>query len=207
MKKLSIILVAIVASLATALPSKALGLHVGPRIGLNVNSLHFNKDIFNDFKAENRAGFTGGVELNLSLPLGFGVDASVMYARRTVDGKFTFNNAGEDGMKLDYISVPINLEWGLSLPLVSNVFMPYIYTGPDFAFRVSKAGISEAWKDHKVDVAWDFGLGFQLIKHLRISATYGLGLTKWANKLGATSAKDDNTARTNCWTVTAAWLF
>ena len=205
MKKLSVLLAVIVISFAAAIPSGAMGLRVGPRVGLNVNSLHFNTDVFS---TENRAGFTGGLELNLGLPLGFGIDASVMYARRAIDGKLTLNNNESiDGKKLDYISVPINIEWALSLPLVSRIVSPYIYTGPDFAFRVSKAGISDAWKDHKVDVAWDFGLGVQLVKHLRVSATYGLGLTKWAQKAGITSTSDDTTARTNCWTITAAWLF
>lgn len=205
MKKLSILFVAALASIFMALPSQALGLKVGPRVGMNVNSLHFNTDIFDK---ENRVGFTGGLELNLSLPLGFGVDASVMYARRAVDGKFTVGNKDKiDGKNLDYISVPINLEWDFSLPLVSSIVVPYIYTGPDFAFRVSKAGITDAWKDHKVDVAWDFGLGLQFVKHLRISATYGLGLTKWAKFTPLTSSSEDSTARTNCWTVTAAWLF
>lgn len=206
MKKLSVLLVAAVASVMMALPSQAIGLKVGPRVGMNVNSLHFNTDVFNK---ENRVGFTGGLELNLSLPLGFGVDASVMYARRAVDGKLTLSDKIQDlnEKKLDYISVPINIEWDLSLPMVGSIITPYIYTGPDFAFRVSKKGITEALNDHKVDVAWDFGLGLQFIKHLRISATYGLGLTKYANWTGLTQSKENTTARTNCWTVTAAWLF
>lgn len=204
MKKLSLLFVAIIASLSLAMPAQAIGFKIGPRIGMNVNSLHFNKDVW---KSENRTGFTGGLEVNLSLPLGFGIDASVMYARRSVEGQLEKLNTTIKDKKLDYISVPINIEWALSLPLVSKIITPYIYTGPDFAFRVTKAAIKDAWNDHKVDVAWDFGLGVQLIKHLRISATYGLGLTKWANWVGVTDNAKDNTARTNCWTVTAAWLF
>lgn len=206
MKKLSILLVAVIASFVMAAPANAIGLKVGPRVGVNVNSLHFDTDVFNK---ENRAGFTGGLELNLSLPLGFAVDASVMYARRTFDGSFKINNDQTtiDGKKLDYINVPINVEWALSLPLVSKIVVPYIYTGPDFAFRASKAGISEALNDHKVDVAWDFGLGVQLINHLRISATYGLGITKYAKQANFTALTTNTTARTNCWTITAAWLF
>lgn len=205
MKKLSLLLAVLVATVATALPTHALGLKVGPRVGMNVNSLHFDTEVFDK---ENRTGFTAGLELNLSLPVGFGIDASVMYARRSIDGTFSLKNDNSTvNEKLDYISVPINIEWGLSLPLVSKYIMPYIFTGPDFAFRVSKEAINEAWKDHKVDVAWDFGIGVQLIKHLRVSATYGLGLTKWANKVGVTTVGDDTTARTNCWTITAAWLF
>lgn len=204
MKRLSLFIAVIVTALATTMPANALGLHVGPRIGVDINSLHFSKDVFD---ANNRAGFTGGLELNLSVPFGFALDASIMYARRAIDGNFKFGNESIDGKNIDYINVPVNIEWGLNLPLVSKIIVPYIYTGPDFAFRVSKAGVTDAWKDHKVDVAWDFGIGVQLIKKLRISATYGMGITKWANWAGVTSLKNDDTARTNCWTVTAAWLF
>lgn len=205
MKKLSLILAVIVASVGLAVPSHAIGLRVGPRVGVNVNNLHFDKEVFDK---ENRTGFTGGLELNLSLPLGFGIDASVMYARRAVDGSFTLGNKQTiDGKNLDYISVPINLEWGISLPLINKIVVPYVYVGPDFAFKVSKDDISQAWNDHKVDVAMDFGIGLQFIKHLRVSATYGMGLTKWANWAGVTSTSEDLTARTSCWTITAAWLF
>lgn len=205
MKKRNLFLLVLCAVLTCVVPSHARSVRIGPRVGMNVNSIHFSKDIFDK---ENRVGVTAGLELEVSLPLGICVDGSIMYARRTVDGKFTDSNNNEiQNKNQDYITVPINLKWNLGLPLVGKVISPFIYTGPDFAFRVSKEAIIDAYKNRSVDVAWDFGVGVQLVKCLQISATYGLGLTKWAKVVGATSQSGDATARTNNWTVTAALLF
>lgn len=206
MKKISLFLVALVASIAMAVPAQA-GFRIGPRVGVAVSRLHFNEDLFN---TENRAGFTAGLEAEVSLPLGICFDGSVMYVRRSIEavatdvaGTTTSINANRD-----YISVPINLKWRLGLPLVGKIISPYIFTGPDFSFLTSKQAISDAWKSHKVDVAWNFGLGVELFKHLQVGASYGLGITKLSNMAGFTSnVKDQIQGKNNYWTVTAAYLF
>lgn len=190
MKKLTVLLVAIVATIATAVPAQA-GFRVGPRVGIDVSALHFNSDLF---ASDNTTGFTGGVQAELSLPLGLGVDASLMYTRRAA--------------KSDFINIPLNVKWNLGLPIIGNFLSPYIFTGPDFAFNVSSKAIKAAWNNKSVDVAWNFGLGLQFFSHLQVSAAYGLGITKYAHSFGLTeSTKDQVSARNNNWTVTAAWLF
>ncbi len=47
---------AIAIALMVMLPAMA-QFKIGPRLGVDVNSLHFNKDVFQE---DNRAGFTGG---------------------------------------------------------------------------------------------------------------------------------------------------
>lgn len=201
MKKLNIALVALLAALIMAAPAHA-KFRIGPRVGIDVSSLHFNKDLFDK---ENRVGFTAGLQADITLPLGFAFDASVMYARRSIEAQSQQYNIKANR---DYINVPINIKWRLSLPAVNKVFMPYLYTGPDFAFLASKAGISDAWKSHKVDVSWNVGVGIELISHLQVSATYGLGMTKLGHIVGVTSSShDDIEGRNNNWTITAAWLF
>lgn len=179
------------------------GLRVGPRVGIEVNKLHFNSDLFD---ASNRVGFVGGLQADLMFgPVG--LDASVLYVRRSQD--FQYENHTTDIAK-DYISVPVNLKAKFSLPFIGKVIAPYIFTGPDFAFLTSRRAIDEAWSNKKVDVAWNFGFGFELIKHLQIGASYGLGMTKLSHTLGFTNEPDygkDIWGRNNQWTVTAAWLF
>ena len=187
--------------LTLAVPAQA-KLRVGPRVGIDVSSLHFNKELFDK---ENRVGFTAGLQLDLSLPLGFGFDGSVMYARRSIDAS---NAETVIKAKRDYINVPINIKWGLSIPAINKVFLPYIFTGPDFAFLASKTGINDAWKSHKVDVSWNVGVGIELVKHLQVSATYGLGMTKLGHTLGMTSSPNsDIEGKNNNWTITADWIF
>lgn len=197
MKKFKALILVLIAALAVAVPSEA-KLRVGPRVGIDVSSLHFNKKVFDK---DNRLGLTAGLQLELGLPMGLAVDGSVMYVRRSVE-------VGTVKANRDYIDVPLNIKWNMGLPLIGKILKPYIFTGPDFAFLASKSAITEAWKSRKVDVAWNFGIGLEFISHLQISAGYGLGITKMSSAIGFTDKPTEKiSARNNNWTVTAAWLF
>ncbi len=198
---LKAILLAAVLALVSVVPAQA-GFRFGPRVGLEVNKLHFNEDLFT---SDNRAGFTGGLQFEVSGLFGFGVDASVMYVRRSAE--FMSQNEDVTAKNRDYIDIPINVKYKFSLPLVSKVLAPYVFTGPDFAFLTSGTGINEAWKSKKVDVAWNFGLGVELVSHLQVSASYGIGISKAAEMIGVTGGKQDIDGKNRYWTVTAAWLF
>ena len=198
---LKAILLAAVLALVSVVPAQA-GFRFGPRVGLEVNKLHFNEDLFT---SDNRAGFTGGLQFEVSGLFGFGVDASVMYVRRSAE--FMSQNEDVTAKNRDYIDIPINVKYKFSLPLVTKVLAPYVFTGPDFAFLTSGTGINEAWKSKKVDVAWNFGLGVELVSHLQVSASYGIGISKAAEMIGVTGGKQDIDGKNRYWTVTAAWLF
>ena len=198
---LKAILLAAVLALVSVVPAQA-GFRFGPRVGLEVNKLHFNEDLFT---SDNRAGFTGGLQFEVSGLFGFGVDASVMYVRRSAE--FMSQNEDVTAKNRDYIDIPINVKYKFSLPLVSKVLAPYVFTGPDFAFLTSGTGINEAWKSKKVDVAWNFGLGVELVSHLQVSASYGIGISKAAEMIGVIGGKQDIDGKNRYWTVTAAWLF
>ena len=77
----------------------------GVKAGVNVNSLHFNKDVF---ESDNQTGFTGGLMTEFTVPvIGVGFDLSAMYVRR--NAKFMEeNNIATD--KRDYIEIPLNLK-------------------------------------------------------------------------------------------------
>ncbi|MDE6928848.1 MAG: hypothetical protein K2P06_09005, partial [Muribaculaceae bacterium] len=95
----------------------------------------------------------------------------------------------------------------LGLPVIGKIFTPYVFTGPSFAFLTSKQAISDAIQNKKVDIAWNFGLGIQLIQHLQIGASYGVGLTKTVEKVSGWTGTEPIDGKNNYWTVTAAWLF
>lgn len=81
MKKQLRALLAIAAVVISGMAMKAdAQFRFGLRAGVAVNSLHFNKSTFD---ASNRAGFTGGVMTEFTIPVvGVGFDASLMYVRR-----------------------------------------------------------------------------------------------------------------------------
>lgn len=205
----SVISVAIVAIavLLSSTPADA-QIKFGIKAGANFNSLKFNQDLFND---DNRAGFNGGVMLEFTMPIiGVGMDASVMYVHRSGED---FTDDDEAGNKIststsrDYIDIPLNLKYKLSLPGIGSLVKPFVTTGPSFAFLVSKKNINEFIKNKSCDIAWNFGFGIELFSHVQVAASYGLGLTNTLEYVGIGNNNETIEGKNRYWTVTAAYLF
>ncbi len=93
--------------------------------------------------------------------------------------------------------------------MIADIFKPYVYTGPSFAFKVSKH-IVDDFKSKTCQVAWNVGLGFEFFKHLQIQGSYGFGINNAMNyvpDLPDHHFKNDIKAKNSYWTVTAAYLF
>ncbi|MDE6498573.1 MAG: PorT family protein [Muribaculaceae bacterium] len=202
---------ALVVALILAVASTASAqFRFGVRAGIQTNALHFNESTFD---SDNRAGFTGGVMAEFTAPvIGIGVDLGVMYTHRTA--QFTDKTPGATTEtktdKRDYIEIPLNLKWRISLPVVDNIIRPYIFTGPSFAILTSKKAFEAAFQNRSCDVAWNVGAGVELFKHVQVGAGYGFGLTKAFEKLGTVGTNGESgiiNSRTRCWTITAAYLF
>lgn len=209
----------ICAMLMAAPAAQAGGFKVGPKVGLNVNKFSMDKSTIS---SDNRCGFTAGIDAQFTVPLlGVGADVSVMYTRRNTQSSTPIFDAVTDEIvkhdiektHYDYISVPVHLMYKLDLPAINKIIAPYVVTGPDFAFRISKNLLDDV-QAKKCNVGWDFGIGVELIKHLQVSATYTLGINnaiKYANIVGVPGAADfqktEIKGNTNGWTITAAWMF
>lgn len=207
------------AMLMAAPAAQAGGFKVGPKVGLNVNKFSMDKSALS---SDNRCGFTAGIDAQFTVPLlGVGADISVMYTRRNTENKIavmddaTSNVVSYDTEKThyDYISVPVHLMYKLDLPAINKIIAPYVVTGPDFAFRISKNLLDDV-QAKKCSVGWDFGIGVELIKHLQVSATYTLGMNNAVKYVGMVNSDvaSINTnsgikGNTNGWTITAAWMF
>ena len=199
LKRTLLVAVAVVLMSATA---SAGGFRWGIKAGVALNSLHFDEEILNDVKnTDNQAGFTGGLMCEFTVPvIGLGVDASVMYMHRA-------DKYENEDLNRDYIEIPINLKYKISLPVVNNVVTPYLFTGPSFAFLTGKTEINEALKSKRCDVAWNFGVGVELFKHLQVGASYGLGITKAVELVSDDIKAAGIEGKNKYWTVTAAYLF
>ena len=207
------------AMLMAAPAAQAGGFKVGPKVGLNVNKFSMDKSTLS---GDNRCGFTAGIDAQFTVPLlGVGADISVMYTRRNTENKIavmddaTSKVVSYDTEKThyDYISVPVHLMYKLDLPAINKIIAPYVVTGPDFAFRISKNLLDDV-QAKKCSVGWDFGIGVELIKHLQVSATYTLGMNNAVKYVGMVNSNvaSINTnsgikGNTNGWTITAAWMF
>lgn len=198
MKFITKVIAVVLLAAAAVVPAQA-QFKWGIKAGVAVNSLKFNKDVMN---SDNRAGFTGGLMADFTVPvIGVGFDASVLYTARSVD--FTNGETGEVLTKnRSYIDVPINFKYKIGLPLVGKIVTPFLTTGPDFSFLLSKENMGEAYSNKKFDFAWNVGAGLQIVNRVQVAASYGFGLTK-----SASGDKSLYTGKNRCWTITAAYLF
>lgn len=204
MKAIKVIFAAIVMLVgASQMTTANAQFRFGVVAGVNVGKLDL-KDVKTITDKNNQAGFTGGLMAEFTVPvIGVGGDISAMYVRRNAE--FLVNNNLEKNDR-DYIEIPINLKWKISLPVVNNLVRPYIATGPSFSFLTSKKAMNDAYKNKSFYTAWNVGFGVELLNHLQIGARYGFGLTKALKAVDATGESGIK-AKNNYWTVTAAYLF
>lgn len=214
MKTLKRILL-VVAITFCAISANAKIVNFGIKAGLNVNKLSFNKEFIDKLTSpDNSAGWEAGVMAEINLPVvGLGFDASLMYARMNnstqaytdnFDGQreeyFNGKNAGKN-----FLMIPINVKYKFQIPAIKKFMAPYIFTGPDFAFKLDK-NFGDALKTRTCQVAWNVGVGIQLIDHIQIGASYGFGINNIAEKTGYINSPEA-VVKNNYWTVTAAWIF
>ena len=199
MKTIKHLLLAVVAVIAVAGSANA-QFKFGPRVGINVNSLHFNEKTFKD---DNRTGFTAGLQAEFTVPvIGVGLDASLMYVRRNMEAIIDDDPVTKH---CDYFEIPINRKCKMNIPVIAKLVKPYVFTGPSFAFMTSKKALTEAYKYKSVDTSWNVGLGLEFFSHLQLAAYYGIGLNNVVDKVSAIDATKID-GKTHCWTITAAWL-
>ena len=107
----------------------------------------------------------------------------------------------------DYVSIPVNVKYNFSLPVVSQVLKPFLFTGPEFSFYVGdkKSSVCEY---SSCSVNWNVGAGLELFNHLQVAAAYNIGMNNSIkeaifgdHEISSSGIKDRG------WTVTAAYLF
>lgn len=211
MKKFLIAIVAIILGSGVANAE----FRFGVKAGLLINKLSFNKEIFD---SNNSCGWTAGAMAEFTVPLiGLNFDAGVMYARMNNASNVQLaNSSSASGIDNDlygknFIEIPVNIKYKFNIPAIASVFKPYVFTGPNFAFRVDKSfeDVANNLKSRTCQIAWNVGIGFELIKHLQISGSYGFGINNIVDTIHDTGSVNliDSKAKNNYWTVSAAYLF
>lgn len=211
MNKIQKITLLLAVILCSAVSANAGGLRFGIKAGLNVNSFNFNKDKLID--SDNRCGWTAGVMTEFVVPvIGIGFDVSAMYTRMNAEAILRPNveghsaTLGSEELGKNFIEIPVNVKYKFNIPAVNTIIRPYVYTGPSFAFKLGKNTFDD-FKTKTCQVAWNLGLGLELIQHLQVQASYGFGMNNVANATGLVQAVGDVKGKNNYWTITAAYLF
>ena len=194
-KKIILIAIALIGLSLQAAAQVRLGL----RGGMTVGELRFDRDIID---SDNRMGYCAGLVVDLAIPVvGLGIEASAMYTHR--------NNRLTDGQrsfKRHYIEVPVYARYRLPITGVEHVFAPIAFTGPTLAVLFGD-NAPAGYDKRKTCMSWDVGLGADLFRHLRLTATYGIGLTKALSVVDREYTGTTVEGKDRHWTLNAAWLF
>lgn len=184
------------------------GLRFGVRGGMNVTNLMFSTDVFT---SSNRTGFYVGPTAKLHLPLGFDIDASLLYNQ--IETK-ALMNSGED--VYDYpslvrksIALPINLKKGFGLGDNLSIF---IFAGPqaDLYLSGDQEGTPEyEWKN--VSLGVNVGAGVMLLKYLEVRANYCIPCGTVGNfsfdLLGSSKSSQSYSSKSGTWQLGVAVYF
>lgn len=154
------------------------------------------------YSLDNRSGFSGGLVLEYQMQkCGFAPDIAVLYTRYNTRLKPDSKSPSSFGR--NFIEVPLHLKYKFWLKSTKNLMGPMIYTGPSVMFRLDH-GDSQPLTTHKVQGAWDVGIGFDIVNFIQITGGYYFGLGNAANSM---SGFPEATLHTNGWHVGATILF
>ena len=185
-------------ALVLALPMAA-QVRLGIRGGMTVGKLRFDRDIVS---SDNRVGYTGGLLLDLNIPVvGLGLEVSAMYTHR--------NNRLTDHMRVfkrHFFDFPLLARYRLTTPRVERIIAPYVFTGPCFSVLFDE-GAKTDLDDSKTYLSWDVGGGVDLFRHLRVTASYSIGISKAMSYIDREYTGAQVHGKDRCWTLSAAYLF
>ncbi len=171
----------------------------GVRGGLTLSEMRFDRNIID---SDNRMGYCGGLLLDLNIPVvGVGAEVSVMYTHR--NNRLTDQ---ERVFKRYYIDIPVYARYRLGLNKLDHIFAPIIFTGPNFSILFNE-NMPSNYKNSKTHLSWDVGAGMDLFRHFRLTATYGIGMSKAMKYIDIDYDGDQVTGKDRYWTINAAYLF
>lgn len=200
------ILIALIALFCVGTASAKL--RFGVKAGLNLDNIKLTSDVGQNLNSDNKCGFTVGGMMEATVPVvGIGFDLSLMYTHMNAD---VANGANSGVVNKNFLEIPLNLKYKMGIPVISNFLQPYLFTGPTMALKLDKSTF-ENIKTKTVQMGWNVGLGFEVMKRVQIGGGYTFGINnvaKYIPVLGDNiNTVKDVKIKNNYWTVTAAVLF
>jgi hypothetical protein len=161
MKKIIVLLTVLVVAINADAQIK-----LGIKAGLNVSDMSFSNKIGEslDNTYANRTGWHLGMAMKMKFPLfPLTLQPELLFSTKG------FNNDENSHLTLNYIEIPLNLQWGISIGKIR----PYVELSPYLSYLV---GSNKALKELN---SWDGGVGLGVgidIWKLQISGKYVWGL-------------------------------
>lgn len=191
-------LMAVMAIVATA-PATA-QVKFGFKGGITTTEM---KDKNSILDSQNHTAYTGGLMLDLNIPkVNLGLEVSALY-------RFSQNKKVESRdivSKRHCIDIPVYARYRLAVPGVEHIVAPVVFTGPNISVILSDSKLKTPGEE-KTKLSWDVGAGVDLFKHVRLTASYGIGMKKAMDVIGRDYDEKPVAGKDQCWTVSAAIMF
>ena len=177
----------------------------GVKGGLNMTDI--NSSTIHNYEKNNN-GFFFGPTAKIALPLGFGIDGSLLYDQRSAKVKTELDGGKNYSttVKQQQITVPVNLRYGADL---SKQFGVYLFVGPQFGFNVGDKTVStnyDDWDFKTAQLSVNIGAGATIFNHLQVSANYNLACSKAADLTINDNRKIGN-GKMNAWQISLGYFF
>ena len=207
MKKTLLSLAAAVLMIAAAQPAQA-QVDFGIVAGLNVTKARFH-NVGDNISSSNRCGWYVGPKIVVTLPIvGLGIDASVQYSQRRINGGYEDALVYYDDGSACYksIEIPINVRYGFGLP---SLVYAFAFTGPQFGFTVD--GKNWDWNDTHYKfknsyLTWNAGVGVRVLSHFELTAGYNFALNRMAHRYIDDDIRSGS-FKGNSWQIQVAYFF
>ncbi len=192
------LLLAATLTLVAAIPAAA-QVRLGVKAGLTLNQMKFDREIVS---SRNRLGYSAGLMVDVNIPVvGLGIEASALYTHR--EDKLSDNH---EYFKSHYLDIPIYARYRMAIPTIDKVVAPIIFTGPTVAI-LFRDNAPTNLENSKTYLSWDVGAGVDLFKHLRVTASYSIGMSKAMEYINHEYTGGKIHGKDNHWTMSAAWMF
>lgn len=172
--------IALAACILAVAPAKAQS-GLGIKAGIYTGQL---SDLEN-YDMHNNLGYQLGVLYKISLPAGFAIQPELLYVSRKskLEGNVAGTTTGKDKYDLQYLQVPVSIQWGPNLILVR----PYVQVVPYLNFLIGKdfSNGADFGDLHKANSGIGIGAGLDVWK-LQISGRYNWDFNKMGNNDGTT---------------------
>jgi hypothetical protein len=146
---------------------------LGVKFGLNFNSIKDVKIQNADATVSSRTGVNFGILYRWKLPLGFAIQPELLYTSKGGNVELKSKESSsldEVDFKMNYLQVPLNLQFGADLVLLR----PYVQVSPYIGYAFSKGSDLKEFKWENFNrCAYGIGLGGGLdIWKFQISGRY-----------------------------------
>lgn len=203
-----------------ALPTHAIDWNWGLKGGMDFTGSSY-KGLISDIQVNDNQGFFIGPTAELCLPIGFSVDASVLYLQRKTRFGYEIDNSSIDYLRRS-IDIPLYAKFTFAPFKLFGIFAG---VGPSFTFDIKNDDLGKKLYtligqgdntpdkdlfDQKKQASLNFMVGIMLFKHLRASINYRTPLgsvTKTSKEGWETILTDDFSSKDRMWQFVVSLTF